>query len=133
MRGADALVIQGGINDIAQSLGGPASARRFAVNEAAANIGRMIDAGRSLGLRVAVADVLPWNAGPAAAVPSIRRLNKLIELAAKLKGVPVLRFNEALADPGDPDLMRGPLTADGSHPSVAGYRRLGSLVAERFG
>ena len=131
--GAGALIVQGGINDIAQSLGGPPEASRFVVNEAAANIGRMIDAGRGLGLRVAVADVLPWNRGFPLAAPLIKRLNRLIELTANLKGATVLDFNEALADPRNPDLMRRPLTADGSHPSVAGYRRLGELVAQRFG
>ena len=132
-RGADALVVQGGIIDIARTLRGPAPILRFAVNEAAANVGRMIDAGQRLGLRVAVANVLPWNRGFPAAAPSIRRLNRLIGVTAELKGVPVLSFNRALADPRNPGLMRRPLTADGSHPSVAGYRRLGSLVVDRFG
>jgi lysophospholipase L1-like esterase len=33
-----------------------------------------------------------------------------------------------VADPRDPDRMRAALTADGDHPNVAGYRRLGRLV-----
>jgi lysophospholipase L1-like esterase len=93
----------------------------------------MIDAGKSLGLQVAVADLLPWNNGFPVAAPLITRLNRLIALSANLKDVQLLAFNEALADPGNPDLMRRPLTADGNHPSIAGYRRLGALVAERFG
>ena len=56
--GAEVLVVQGGINDIAQ--GRP-------VADAAANLRAMIDRGLELGLRVAVANVLPWNNGwPAA-------------------------------------------------------------------
>jgi len=132
-RGADVLIVQGGINDIAQSLGGPAAVRRLAVNEAATNIGQMIGAAKGLGLQVAVADVLPWNRGFPAAAPLIDRLNRLIGVTAKLESVPVIPFNEALADPANPDLMQSRLTADGSHPSVAGYRRLGALVADRLG
>jgi len=40
--------------------------------------------------------------------------------------VPILRFGETLADPSDPDRMAPRWThADGDHPSVEGYRRLG--------
>jgi hypothetical protein len=54
--GAEILVVQGGINDIAQ--GRP-------VADAAANLGAMVGRGRELGLRVTVADVLPGTtAGP---------------------------------------------------------------------
>jgi lysophospholipase L1-like esterase len=103
--------------------------RRLAVIEAATNIGQMIGAAKGLGLRVAVADVLPWDRGFPAAAPLIDRLNRLIGVTAKLESVPVIPFNEALADPANPDLMQRRLTADGSHPSVAGYRRLGAVVA----
>src|SRR2546422_676976 len=37
-RGADVLIVQGGINDIAQSLQGPAPLRRLAVTNAATNL-----------------------------------------------------------------------------------------------
>jgi lysophospholipase L1-like esterase len=110
--GADVLVVQGGINDIAQGR---------AVPDAAANLREMIRRGRELGLRVAVANVLPWNNGwPRAAAP-IRELNALIDGM----GVPVLRFHEALQDPEAPDLMRRDWTIEGDHPSQEGYRRLG--------
>ncbi len=52
--GADALVVQGGINDIAQ--GRP-------VEEAERDLRTMVDRGRALGLAVSVCDVLPWNNG----------------------------------------------------------------------
>ena len=61
--GAEVLVVQGGINDIAQ--GRPVAA-------AAGNLRAMIDRGLELGLHVAVADVLPWNNGWPAAEPQIR-------------------------------------------------------------
>jgi lysophospholipase L1-like esterase len=113
--GADVLVVQGGINDIAQ--GRP-------VADAAASLREMIRRGQELGLRVTVANVLPWNNGWPRAVTPIRELNSLIEGM----GVPVLPFNETLADPDAPDLMLPAWTVEGDHPSVEGYRRLGELA-----
>jgi lysophospholipase L1-like esterase len=113
--GAEVLVVQGGINDIAQGL---------PVASAAANLRAMIRRGRELGLRVAVADVLPWNNGWPGAEPAIRELNALI---GRL-GVPVLPFHDTLEDPERPGRMRGDWTVEGDHPSVEGYRRLGELA-----
>jgi lysophospholipase L1-like esterase len=130
--GADALIVQGGINDIAQSLQSPAPVRRLAVNRAAANLAQMVEEGKQLQLRVAIAEVLPWNRGYPVAAPLIDRLNKLIEVNAKLEEVPVLRFGSAIAEPANPRLMQARLTADGDHPSIAGYRRMGELVPKLF-
>ena len=113
--GADVLVVQGGINDIAQ--GRP-------VADAAQNLESMIRRGQELGLRVAVADVLPWNNGWPAAEPSIRELNALIEAI----GVPVLPFHDTLQDPERPGRMREDWTVEGDPPSQQGYRRLGELA-----
>jgi lysophospholipase L1-like esterase len=113
--GAEALVVQGGINDIAQ--GRP-------VADAAANLLAMIGRGRELGLRVAVASVLPWNNGWPDAEAPIRELNRSIEEM----GVPVLPFHETLEDPDRPGRMREDWTVEGDHPSVEGYRRLGELA-----
>jgi lysophospholipase L1-like esterase len=131
-RGADALILQGGINDIAQSLSKPPAVRRLAVNLAASNLAGMVEEGKRLRLRVAVAEVLPWNRGYPEAAPLIDRLNKLIEVNAKLEGVPFLHFGSAIADPANPRLMQARLTADGDHPSIAGYREMGELVAKQF-
>jgi lysophospholipase L1-like esterase len=113
--GADVLVVQGGINDIAQG-------RRVA--DAAANLGAMVGRGQELGLRVTVANVLPWNNGWPDAEPKIRELNALIEEL----GAPVLRFHETLEDPERPGRMPAEWTIEGDHPSVEGYRRLGELA-----
>ena len=118
-RGAGALIVQGGINDIAQ--GRP-------VEDAARDLRAMVRRGRERGLRVMLTDVLPWNNGDARAARQIGRLNELIGTIAREERVPLLRFNAALADPSDPHRMRAGLTADGDHPNVAGYRRLGRLV-----
>ena len=113
--GVEALVVQGGINDLAQ--GCP-------VADAAANLGVMIRRGQALGLRVAIANLLPWNNGWPEAERPIRELNAAIDAL----GVPVLRFHETLEDPERPGRMRERWTSDGDHPSVEGYRRLGELA-----
>jgi lysophospholipase L1-like esterase len=118
-RGARALIVQGGINDVVQ--GRP-------VADAAADLRAMVRRGRERGLSVMLADVLPWDNGDRRAARDIERLNALIAAIARQERVPLLGFNAALRDPSQPDRMRGDLTSDGDHPSVAGYRRLGALV-----
>ena len=114
--GADALVVQGGINDIAQ---------RRPVERAAGNLRAMVRRGLELGLRVAIADVLPWNNGWPEGETPIRRLNELVAVLAREEGVAVLAFHDTLEDPDRPGRMREAWTSDGDHPSVEGYRRLG--------
>jgi lysophospholipase L1-like esterase len=117
--GADVLIVQGGINDIAQ--GRP-------IQDAWENLRRMVHRGRELGLRVALANVLPWNNGYPDAQPEIRRLNALIVAVSRGEGVPLLPFHETLEDDARPGRMREEWTSDGDHPSVEGYRRLGELA-----
>jgi lysophospholipase L1-like esterase len=120
VRDADALVVQAGINDIAQSR---------PIVDAARNLQQMIRRGKDLGLGVAVADVLPWNNGTRAQARAIRELNALIAEIANDEGVSLLPFHDTLVDPDDADRMQAEWThADGDHPSVAGYRRLGELA-----
>jgi lysophospholipase L1-like esterase len=85
--------------------------------------------GKELVPSVAIADVLPWNNGWPEAEPRIRRLNELIEETARDEGVPLLPFHDTLEDPARPGRMGAEWThADGEHPSVAGYRRLGEIA-----
>jgi len=116
VEGADILIVQGGINDIAQ--GRP-------VGPAADNLRAMVQQGKALGLRVAIAELLPWNNGWPEADPKIRRLNELIRVLAGEERVPVLPFYETLDDPARPGRMKEEWTSDGDHPSVEGYRLLG--------
>lgn len=122
--GAEVLVVQGGINDIAQLQ---------PVVTAAANLRGMVRRGQELGLRVVLADVLPWNGGWPRMEEPIRRLNGLIHAIADKEGVSLLRFHDALADPTRSGRMPDQWTSDGDHPSVEGYRRLGELVAGVLG
>lgn len=113
--GAAALIVQGGINDIAQ--GRP-------VTDAADDLRSMVRAGLDLDIPVALIDVLPWNNGHPAADAPIAELNREIERIGEQEGVPVLPFHDTLEDPSNPGLMSPELTDDGDHPSIQGYRRL---------
>ena len=114
--GADALVVQGGINDVVQ---------RRPVDEALRNLAEMLERGRAAGLSVAVTDVLPWNNADERAAADIRRLNDAIRELAARAGATFLPFHDTLVDPADPTRMREGLTDDGDHPSVEGHRLLG--------
>jgi lysophospholipase L1-like esterase len=118
--GAGVLIVQGGINDIAQ--GSP-------VADAARNLRALVDRAHALGLRVGVCDVLPWNNGWPAAEAPIRELNALI----RAFGVPLLPFHDTLEDPDAPGRMKAEwCNEDGDHPSLAGYRRLGESAFRTF-
>jgi len=118
-RGADVLIVQGGINDIAQGRD---------VENAAANLHAMVGRGKELGLRVALVDVLPWNNGWPDAEPEIRRLNALIREIARDEDVTLLPFHGTLEDPDRPGRMREEWTHEGDHPNEDGYRRLADVV-----
>ena len=116
LAGADALVVQGGINDVVQ---------RRPVDEALRNLAEMLERGRAAGLSVAVTDVLPWNNGDERAAADIRRLNDAIRELAARAGATLLPFHDTLVDPERPHRMRSEWTDDGNHPSVEGHRLLG--------
>lgn len=121
--GVDALVVQGGINDVVQ--GRP-------VEQAAANLAGMVERGRRAGLRVALVDVLPWNNGDGRTANDIARLNSLIGAIAAGVGVPRLPFHDTLVDESRPHRMREEWTDDGDHPSVDGHRLLGERAFAPF-
>ena len=111
--GADLLVVQGGINDIAQ---------RRSIDAAARNLAAMVERGIELGLGVALADVLPWPSGDDRAAREIERLNDMIHATA---GATLLPFHDTLA------AVDG-WSDDGDHPSIDGHRLLGERAADEL-
>jgi lysophospholipase L1-like esterase len=124
-RGADALIVQGGINDIAHAFGGGAPAMSQAAGGAARNIAAMVRRGKRMGLRVLVANLLPWNNGHPSADPAVDLANADLAELGRRAHVPVLPFHRTLEGPPGSGLMRTDLTAEGDHPSIAGYALLG--------
>ena len=117
--GADVLIVQGGVNDIAQAR---------PVEGVAQNLRAMVRRGKALGLRVAVVELLPWNGGHPAADRPIRALNRRIAAIGREEGVSVIGWYDVLEDAQRPGRMRLRLTSDLAHPSIEGYRRLGEAV-----
>ena len=121
--GADVLIVQGGINDIAQGV---------PTDGAAENLREMVLRGKELGLDVYLADVLPWNNGHPQADRPIAELNRMIDAIGRDEGVAVIGFHDELEQPPGSGLMGAELTVDGDHPSEAGARRLGELVTREI-
>ncbi len=89
----------------------------------------MVQRGKERGLKVTITNLVPWPGGHPQNTPQVKRLNELIAQIGEEEDVPVIDFNKALADPGQPGLMRdGYISDDQIHPTVAGYRRLGDEV-----
>jgi lysophospholipase L1-like esterase len=89
-RGAGILIVQGGINDVYRSV---------PVESTAANLRAMVRRGKALGLRVALADILPWNNGYPRFAGKIDRLNRLIAGVAAQERVALVPFHQTLEDP----------------------------------
>ncbi len=118
--GAAVLIVQGGINDIAQMRG---------VRGAARNLREIVRRGQEMGMRVSLVEVLPWNNGYPFADHRIRRLNRLIHEIGSEENVTVFPWYARLEDPRRPGRMKPEWTVDGDHPSVEGYRRLGETIS----
>ena len=116
---AEILIVQGGINDIAQ--GRP-------VADAARDLQDMVRRGKAKGLRVLLADVLPWPNGHPRVDGQIADLNDRIRAIARAEGVRVLPFHDTLEDPANPGTMKPEWISDGDHPSEEGYELLGRII-----
>ena len=96
---ADVLIVQGGINDVAQGV---------AVDVAAENLREMVARGKERGLEVYLANVLPWNNGHPQADPPIAELNRAIAAIGRDEGVEGPRLSRrARATPGLRPMARG--------------------------
>lgn len=118
-RGARHLIVQGGLNDLAQG---------SSVEEIEENLRKMVRDGKRRGLAVAVAELLPWNNGYPRFAGAIAELNRRIRALGRAEAVRVLPWFAALEDPARPGRMRSDLTFEGDHPTIRGYRRLGEAV-----
>lgn len=118
-RGADRLIVQGGVNDIAHDI---------SADEAAANLRAMVRKGKARGLRTAIAELLPWTNGHPEYTPTVNRLNALIAEIGREEDVPVIPWHRVLLDPDNPGRMIESFTVEGDHPTVLGYKLLGEVV-----
>jgi len=117
VEGADALVIQGGVNDLVHGKSGV---------RALENLDSMVFRAQALDLRVVIAELIP-NDNFDEILPGIAEMNSGLRAIAANRGVPLLRFHAALDSPDRPGRIRPGCTDDGNHPNVDGHRRLGEL------
>ena len=120
VRGADALVVQGGANDIAQDR--PTAS-------AADDIRSIVERAKAIGVPVLIAEVLPANTGVSETVTLIDDLNRRLAALADAAGVPLVPWYPVLEDPATPDRLLPAYTGDGVHPTVEGHRLLGEALA----
>ena len=119
---ADVLIVQGGINDLVQGR---------SPEQAASNLKAMVERRQAIdGLRVAIAEVLPFDGGYPEAAPQIRDLNKRIaEIAFATKTSPCCRGTARSKDPSTPDRMSPVVERRrGAPPSSRRYGALGEAV-----
>jgi len=116
--GADALVVQSGVNDLV---------RGGTLEGAERDLRWMVRRADELGLRVSITELIPNNNFPELD-KLIRELNRRIHALAANEGIPVLPFYRTLEDRERPGRIRPDWTNDGNQPSVEGHRRLGELA-----
>lgn len=119
----DAMVISGGLNDLA----GKASAADI-VERAA----KLWQNGLSRGWRVAHLELTPAGGGEYEKKISEEervKANAALELAAKQAGVTFIKTSSLLVDPTKPNMLRKEYAAaDKLHLNPEGYKKLGALI-----
>lgn len=121
-----AVVILAGTNDIAGNTG---AATQAMIED---NLQSMAELARAHGIRVVLASVLPvseypWHPGVAPA-EKVRRLNAWIRDYAQQSGAVYLDYYDALANAQGG--MDADFTADGVHPTPAGYEAMAPLAQQ---
>ena len=113
----DYAVILAGVNDVGQG---------YPIDMTLSNLMWMYTHARDLGITPIAASVLPFTRATPAQSKKINVLNTLIKKQAQYEKVAFCDFNKAVADPKNPDRLKG--SPDGLHPDVAGYRAMGEAL-----
>jgi lysophospholipase L1-like esterase len=118
-KGADAVVLEGGLNDLIQGR---------TLEPVVNNLRAMVRKAKALGLRVGITELLPVLDPKPAAAAGIEELNRRIAEIARAEGARLYQWYHLLEDPDQLGSLRRDLTSDGLHPTVAGYRLLGDAI-----
>jgi acyl-CoA thioesterase-1 len=115
----DIVVILAGVNDVYQGRG-PGVVK--------ANLEAIYSLADASGVKSMGATILPYNSASPAEAAAIREVNSWIGQRCREPGMLYCDTNLAARDPDDPDRLA--TTADGLHPDIQGYRRMGEAVAQ---
>ena len=119
--GHDAVVILGGVNNIADP-GGVTS-----------DLQQMYAQARQAGMKVVGVTVLPYKGYPswsAARGQNVRQVDGWIRQQAGSAADAVADGFAAMEDPDNPDALRAGESRDHLHPNHAGYQRLGPVITQ---
>lgn len=122
----EAVVINGGINDIAENNYEYDETRTFN------NIKAMAEIAEANGIKVILTSVLPsdrfgWRPLKTEIAPKVMSLNKRIKALAKKKGYAYVDYFSQMEN-GTTHGMKNEYSNDGVHPTEAGYRKMESIV-----
>lgn len=122
----EAVVINGGINDIAENNYAYDETRTFG------NIRAMSEIAEANGIKVILTSVLPadrfgWRPDAVDIQRKVASLNRLIKALADKKGYRYVDYYSVMADPATGG-MKAVYSDDGVHPTDSGYRMMESIV-----
>ena len=122
----EAVVINGGINDIAENNYEYDETRTFN------NLKAMAEIADANGIKVILTSVLPsdrfgWRPLKTEIAPKVMSLNKRIKALAKEKGYAYVDYFSAMED-STTHGMKDEYTNDGVHPTDNGYRKMEEIV-----
>ncbi len=115
----DYVIIIAGVNDVYQ--GRP----KETVEQ---NLSTMYTWSIKEGITPVEATILPYNTMSQSEAEAIREINRWIEKTSQGPGIPFCDTNRAVADPANPNRLRG--SPDGLHPDVSGYRSMAEVLSE---
>ena len=113
------VIVLAGVNDLYQGV--PAERVKK-------NLARIYAMAEEKGIRVLACTVLPYDRASPEVGSRIREVNEWIRATAREKGFGFCDTHRAAEDPARPERLVG--SADGLHPDVETYRKMGEAIAD---
>jgi len=113
------VIILAGVNDVYQG---------SSMEMIKSNLVALYQRSLAAEIRPVACTILPYNTASAEECESIRELNAFIEQTASQLRIAFCDTNRAVADPENPDRLRG--SPDENHPDVSGYRSVSNALTQ---
>lgn len=115
----DFCIILGGVNDVATLT---------TASTIQSNLQTMYTNSLNNGIIPIACTILPYNNGTSAMKDILDSVNIWIRGYARDNGIPLIDFYNAFNDVSNPRNMPSSLVADGTHPTLKGYRLMGETI-----